>query len=152
MLYRLGAKAYLTLGNEKSIDIRITKDDGSWISVDVKSVRKGNAIPVGNAVDKDNHYYVFVIYNNKFSDLSVHPDFYIVPSHIVVERRKEFNGGPIDIFKKDIIEYQNKWEILGTFVENGELSTEKKMMRDNFKCRIYGDLVHVVWQINEVYS
>lgn len=66
------------------------------------------------------------IYNNKFSDLSVHPDFYIVPSHIVVERRKEFNGGPIDIFKKDIIEYQNKWEILGTFVENGELSTEKK--------------------------
>ena len=32
----------------------------------------------------------------------------------------------IDIFKKDIIEYQNKWEILGTFVENGELSTEKK--------------------------
>ena len=58
MLYRLGAKAYLTLGNEKSIDIRITKDDGSWISVDVKSVRKGNAIPVGNAVDKDNHYYV----------------------------------------------------------------------------------------------
>ena len=31
-----------------------------------------------------------------------------------------------DIFKKDIIEYQNKWEILGTFVENGELSTEKK--------------------------
>ena len=80
MLYRLGAKAYLTLGNEKSIDIRITKDDGSWISVDVKSVRKGNAIPVGNAVDKDNHYYVFVIYNNKFSDLSVHPDFYIVPS------------------------------------------------------------------------
>ena len=126
MLYRLGAKAYLTLGNEKSIDIRITKDDGSWISVDVKSVRKGNAIPVGNAVDKDNHYYVFVIYNNKFSDLSVHPDFYIVPSHIVVERRKEFNGGPIYIFKKDIIEYQNKWEILGTFVENGELSTEKK--------------------------
>ena len=114
-----------TLGNEKSIDIRVTKDDGSWISVDVKSVRKGNAIPVGNAVDKDNHYYVFVIYNNKFSDLSVHPDFYIVPSHIVVERRKEFNGGPIDIFKKDIIEYQNKWEILGTFVENGELSTEK---------------------------
>ena len=47
MLYRLGAKAYLTLGNEKSIDIRITKDDGSWISVDVKSVRKWDSIPVG---------------------------------------------------------------------------------------------------------
>ena len=29
MLYRLGAKAYLTLGNEKSIDIRITKDEST---------------------------------------------------------------------------------------------------------------------------
>ena len=91
----------------------------------MKSVRKGNAIPVGNAVGKDNHYYVFVIYNNKFSDLSVSPDFYIVPSGIVAERKKAFNGGPIDIFKKDIADYKNKWEILGTFVENGELSTEK---------------------------
>ena len=71
MLYRLGAKAYLTLGNEKSIDIRITKDDGSWISVDVKSVRKWDSIPVGNAVGKDNHYYVFVIYNNKDERVSV---------------------------------------------------------------------------------
>ena len=60
------------------------------------------------------------------SEMCIRDSFYIVPSHIVVERRKEFNGGPIDIFKKDIIEYQNKWEILGTFVENGELSTEKK--------------------------
>ena len=112
MLYRLGAKAYLTLGNEKSIDIRITKDDGSWISVDVKSVRKWDSIPVGNAVGKDNHYYVF-------------PEFYIVPSDIVVERRKEFNGGPIDIFKKDIADYKDKWDILGNFVGNDELSTEK---------------------------
>ena len=125
MLYRLGAKAYLTLGNEKSIDIRITKDDGSWISVDVKSVRKWDSIPVGNAVGKDNHYYVFVIYNNKFSDLSVFPEFYIVPSDIVVERRKEFNGGTIDIFKKDIADYKDKWDILGNFVGNDELSTEK---------------------------
>ena len=41
-------------------------------------------------------------------------------------RTANLEAHPIDIFKKDIIEYQNKWEILGTFVENGELSTEKK--------------------------
>ena len=35
MLYRLGAKAYLTLGNEKSIDIRITKDEMVVASSDV---------------------------------------------------------------------------------------------------------------------
>lgn len=51
--------------------------------------------------------------------------FYIVPSDIVVERRKEFNGGPIDIFKKDIADYKDKWDILGNFVGNDELSTEK---------------------------
>ena len=62
------------------------------------------------------YYYLFHADNGRFQ----------YECHIVVERRKEFNGGPIDIFKKDIIEYQNKWEILGTFVENGELSTEKK--------------------------
>ena len=136
MLYRLGAKAYLTLGNEKSIDIRITKDDGSWISVDVKSVRKWDSIPVGNAVGKDNHYYVFVIYNNKFSDLSVFPEFYIVPSDIVVERRKEFNGGPIDIFKKDIADYKDKWDILGNFGDipwySSELNTTDE---DMYKAR-----------------
>ena len=88
----------MTLGNEKSIDIRITKDDGSWISVDVKSVRKGNAIPVGNAVDKDNHYYVFVIYNNKFSDLSVHPDFYSVPNKLKISINSTFKIIPHHFF------------------------------------------------------
>ena len=147
MLYRLGAKAYLTLGNEKSIDIRITKDDGSWISVDVKSVRKWDSIPVGNAVGKDNHYYVFVIYNNKFSDLSVFPEFYIVPSDIVVERRKEFNGGPIDILQ--IIRINGIfWVILWEMMN----FLQKKVMRNNSECRSCVVLVHVVWQIKGVYA
>lgn len=124
MLYRLGAKAYLTLGNEKSVDIRITKNDESWISIDVKSVRGWDSVPVGNTVDRNNHYFVFVIYNNKFNDLSVSPDFYIVPSRIVKEKRKEFNGGRFDIFKKDIAYYKNKWEILGQLVDSGELCTK----------------------------
>ena len=77
---------------------------------------------------------------NKFSDLSVHPGIFILFLAILLLREeRNSNGGPIDIFKKDIIEYQNKWEILGTFVENGELSTEKND-EGYLKCRIYGDL------------
>lgn len=121
MLYRLGAKAYLTLGNEKSVDIRIAKEDGNWISIDVKSVRGCDSIPVGNAIANDNHYFVFVIYNKKFNDVSVSPDFYIVPGCVVVEKRKKYDGGPVDIFKKDIADYKNKWEILGQLADNGEL-------------------------------
>lgn len=30
-----------------------------------------------------------------------------------------------DIFKKDIADYKDKWDILGNFVGNDELSTEK---------------------------
>lgn len=83
--------------------------------------------------------------------MSVFPEFYIVPSDIVVERRKEFNGGPIDIFKKDIADYKDKWDILGNFVGNDELSTEK-VMRNNSECRSCVVLVHVVWQIKGVYA
>ena len=50
------------------------------------------------------------------------PSFYL---STIFERRKEFNGGPIDIFKKDIADYKDKWDILGNFVGNDELSTEK---------------------------
>ena len=130
MLYRLDAKAYMTLGNEKRVDIRIAKTDGSWISVDVKSVRSSDSIPVSNVEPKDGHYIIFVIYNNKFElQCTVvenskkkfvdptFPDFYIVPSKYVAEKKTKYklkNGGErFNIFKKDIVDYKNKWEQLG---------------------------------------
>lgn len=61
---------------------------------------------------KSDHYVVFVIYNNKFEDTLVLPDFYIVPSNKVVEYSRKFNGGRINIFKKDIEQYKNAWEQL----------------------------------------
>ena len=117
MLYRLGANAYLTLGNEKSVDIRVIKDDESSISIDVKSVRSFDSIPVSNVREKDNLYIVVVIYNNKFERLDVLPDFYIMPSKVVIEKRKEFKGNHVDLFKKDIAEYKGKWELLGLNTE-----------------------------------
>ncbi|WP_455667157.1 hypothetical protein [Phocaeicola sp.] len=115
MLYRLGADAYITMGNKKSIDIGVIKEDGMRISIDVKSVRGSDSIPVGNVMKNDNHYLIFVVYNNKFEEVDVLPDFYIVPSGVVMECRVEFNGNRVNIFKKDIANYKNKWEELGLY-------------------------------------
>lgn len=116
MLYRLGIDAYMTLGNKKSVDIWIKNDDGSDISIDVKSVRAFDSVPVGNMVAKDNHYVVFVIYNNKFEDVLTLPEFYIVPSKYVVENRTKYDlkdgGKTYNIFKKDIKDYINRWDLL----------------------------------------
>ena len=48
MLYRLGADAYMTMGNKKSVDIWIIKDGEPDVSIDVKSVRASDSIPVVN--------------------------------------------------------------------------------------------------------
>ena len=116
MLYRLGIDAYMTLGNKKSVDIWIKNDDGSDISIDVKSVRAFDSVPVDNVVAKDNHYVVFVIYNNKFEDVLTLPEFYIVPSKYVVENRTKYDlkdgGERFNIFKKGIKDYINCWDLL----------------------------------------
>ena len=116
MQYRLGIDAYMTLGNKKSVDIWIKNDDGSDISIDVKSVRAFDSVPVDNVVAKDNHYVLFVIYKNKFEDVLTLPEFYIVPSKYVVENRTKYDlkggGERFNIFKKDIKDYINRWDLL----------------------------------------
>lgn len=118
MLYRLDIEAYITMGNKKSVDIWIMKDGTPNLSVDVKSVRDYDSIPVGNVEAKDNHYVVFVIYNKKFGfkDVPTLPEFYIVPSKVVIENRTRYElkhgGERFNIFKNKIKDYENRWELL----------------------------------------
>ena len=99
MLYRLGVDAYMTLGNKKSVDIWIKNDD-DFVEA------------------KDTRYIVFVIYNKKFDfkDVPTLPEFYIVPSKYVVENRTKYDlksgGERFNIFKKDIKDYINRWDLL----------------------------------------
>ena len=65
-LYRLELEAYISQGNKKSVDIRVIKKDGSAISIDVKSVRGYSSLVVNNVQPKENHFIVFIIYNDKF--------------------------------------------------------------------------------------
>lgn len=111
MLYRLGADAYITLGNRKSIDIWVIQDENHAISIDVKSVRDYSSIPVDHVQGLPNHYIVFVVYKKKFSDLKQLPDIYVVPSEEVVRRRVTFNTY-YRIMKGDIDEFKDRWDLI----------------------------------------
>ena len=110
-IYRLGLEAYISQGNKKAIDIRVIQDDGNPISIDVKAVRGYSSLVVNNVKANENHFIVFVIYNNKFEDVLTQPEVYIVPSlevqsitqHFKEERR---------VMKGSLKSYLNNWEAL----------------------------------------
>lgn len=118
VLFRLGFNPQLTLGNNKRVDIIVPSENyDKWITIDVKSVRGFDSIPVGNIKVEDNHFIVIVIYKNKLSDITTLPEFYIVPSFIVAQKAVNYKTGPTDLFKKDIKDdYFNNWNILKEYL------------------------------------
>jgi hypothetical protein len=110
LLYRQGYEAYLTSGNKKSIDIRVVHEDRT-ISIDVKAVQGYSSLIVNNVTSKPNHYVVFLIYNNKFSDVTVLPDVYIVPSADVLAITKSFKDQK-RVFKTALQPYKDRWGLL----------------------------------------
>ena len=81
MLYRKGVDAYLTLGNKKSVDIVIHKDDGGIVTVDVKGLAGKTCWPMDNFNKKDkNHFIVLVSFLDNISDPQAVPECWIVPS------------------------------------------------------------------------
>jgi len=110
-LYRQEIEAYITLGNKKSIDIRIIKGDKSSISLDVKSVRGYTSLIVNNLAYEEDHYVAFVVYNEKFNDTSVMPEVYIVPSVIVKDIQRSYKN-ELRVMKSDIIGFKDQWNLL----------------------------------------
>lgn len=110
-LYRLGLEAYISQGNKKAIDIRIIREDGVPVSLDVKAVRAYSSLVVNNVTSKDAHFIAFVIYNNKFEDVSVLPEVFIVPSNDVPGITKHF-GEEKRVMKGSLENYKDKWELL----------------------------------------
>lgn len=109
-LYRLGYEAYITLGNKKSVDIRVVHNDVA-ISLDVKAVQGYSSLIVNNVTKSPSHFVVFLIYNDKFSDLSATPDVFVMSSLDVETVTKSF-GDQHRVFKSDIKQYKNNWKCL----------------------------------------
>lgn len=112
-LYRLGVEAYISQGNKKAIDIRIVKKDGTTVSLDVKAVRSYSSLVVNNVTNKKDHFIVFVIYNNKFENLDVPPEIFIVPSDeidkLVSHYKKEKRVLKGNLEKGN---YKDRWDLL----------------------------------------
>ena len=124
-LYRLDLEAYISMGNKKKVDIRVILENGSTISIDVKSVRGYSSLVVNNVENKPNHFIVFVIYNNRFDDLSTEPDIYIVPSSQLPELI-ELYGDEKRVMKGKIERFKDQWyQILDGYGDNGMHSLEE---------------------------
>jgi hypothetical protein len=110
-IYRLGLEAYISQGNKKAIDIRVIQENGNPISVDVKAVRGYSSLVVNNVKAKENHFIVFVIYNNKFENVLTQPDVYIVPSLEVPSITQHFKEEK-RVMKGRLENYLNNWSAL----------------------------------------
>lgn len=110
LLYRKGYEAYITLGNKKSVDIRLIHNEQT-LTIDVKAVQGYSSLIVNNVQEKANHFIIFVIYNNKFENVEYIPDLYIVPSSHIKNITKTFKEQK-RVFKTDLVVYKNKWDYL----------------------------------------
>jgi hypothetical protein len=81
MLYRKDHNAFLTLGNKKSVDILIEKENGKQITIDVKGLAGKTCWPMDNfKKNEKNHYYILVSFLGKIEDENTIPESWIVPS------------------------------------------------------------------------
>lgn len=110
-IYRLGLEAYISQGNKKAIHIRVIQENGHSITVDVKAVRGYSSLVVNNVKAKEGHFIAFVIYNNKFENVSTQPDVFIVPSLNVAFITQHFKEEK-RVMKGSLGEYLNKWSSL----------------------------------------
>ncbi len=80
MLNRMQIECYLTLGNNKSVDI-LVRNGKKNISIDVKGARNGEWLMGGKPpVALKDHYYALVHYQGKIDHPEYLPLVYIIPS------------------------------------------------------------------------
>jgi len=111
LIYRQGFEAYISLGNKKSIDIRIVKSEHETLSIDVKSVRGYSSLVVNNVITAPNHFIIFVVYNNNFEDLKTHPEIFIVPS-IELSTITETYEKEKRVLKGKLKSYKDRWDYI----------------------------------------
>ena len=123
MLYRMGANAYLTLGNKKSIDILVEKD-GNILTADVKGLKDTTCFPIDNWTKKERtHFLIFVSFLRRIDDPKCVPEVYVVPSKELEQKHKELgdksviyrnpkgNRTVVELsrLRKVAKKYQDKW-------------------------------------------
>lgn len=116
MLYRIGANAFITIGNKKSVDIMVEKDDKT-LTIDVKGLRDTSCFPIDNWKNKkNNHYLVFVSYLKAIDNPEITPAVYIVPANELENKHPELDGKSVIYINpkgnRTVVEY-NRLKKLG---------------------------------------
>lgn len=110
-LYRLGLEAHITLGNRKSIDIRIITKGNKAITLDVKAVSGYSSIIVNNATEQKDHFLAVVIYNDKFDNIGYTPEVFIFPSQELKNVTTSYKE-ELRILKTNILQFKDNWHYL----------------------------------------
>ncbi len=117
MLHRLGADASLTLGNKKSVDIFVVREDETIISIDVKGVAGRYDWPADNIHDyiKQNKFYVLVCFEGNISDPLSQPNAWIIPADKLLKFKHDFRTR-VDISRKLMMtegqEFLHAWDLI----------------------------------------
>lgn len=115
-LYRLGYTVTITLGHTKEIDLIVAHSDGRIITIDVKGLKNTTNWPLTPKLKNENHFYILVNYKNKFSDLSFHPEVFVIPSLEIENVLVSWAGKPnvTCVGYKDVknSKYKNAWGLL----------------------------------------
>jgi hypothetical protein len=116
MLHRLGASAILTIGNKKSVDILIYKNN-NLIQLDVKGIAGKTLWPLDNFEGAfTNSFLVLVSYLGKIGNCDLTPEVYILPSdkaEKIIYRNPKGNrkGIKLSEMRKNGIKYKNNWSV-----------------------------------------
>ena len=104
-LLRNSVDAYITLGNQKKVDI-VVNNKGVAMTIDVKGLKSSGDFIIGNYMeskDDKNHFYIFVYYSD-FENIKENPELFVVPavevSAIVKEREKNVNNVSLKVLRE----------------------------------------------------
>ncbi len=79
-LVRQGYAVSLTLAKEKEVDLAAHHPDGRTVTIDAKGLKNTTNWPVRPRRRSPQHFYALVCYRNRFANLDVAPEVFIVPS------------------------------------------------------------------------
>lgn len=119
VLHRLGLDAALTLGNKKSVDLTVIRDEGDAVTIDVKaSATKADWIMGKHKPPKypDRHFLVLVGYEGEISDITKLPRVWVLPYRDTDQFKKLYAGDTTNISRRILLEsgesFENAWHLL----------------------------------------
>ena len=115
-LFRQGYTTTITFGHTKEIDIIVAHPDGRTITLDVKGLKNKSNWPISPKLKRKDHFFILVSYLNKFKDISIQPEVFVIPSFKIDKLLKWWAGKPdvkcIDYRDVKDSKYKDAWHLL----------------------------------------